>query len=72
MRGRRAGNAILLIDDEIALGIVGRLVVGVGSGAGFVAGLDLVRAGGRGTGDQGVYGGATMAGGGSRSWSCRL
>ena len=59
-----AGNAILLIDDEIALGIVGRLVVGVGSGAGFVAGLDLVRAGRGGPVMQGVYGGATMAGGG--------
>src|SRR5262245_10220056 len=58
------GNVILLIDDEIALGIVGRLVVGIGSGAGFVAGLDLVRAGGGGPVLQGVYGGATMAGGG--------
>ena len=58
------GNAVLLIDDEIALGIVGRLVVGVGSGAGFVAGLDLVRAGGGGPVLHGVYGGATMAGGG--------
>jgi MFS family permease len=59
-----AGNALLLIDDEIALGILGRLVVGVGSGAGFVAGLDLVRAGGGGPVLHGVYGGATMAGGG--------
>ncbi len=58
------GNAVLLIDDEIALGIVGRLVVGVGSGAGFVAGLDLVRAAGGGPVLHGVYGGATMAGGG--------
>ena len=62
-----AGNAILLIDDEIALGIVGRLVVGVGSGAGFVAGLDLVRAGRGGPVLQGVYGGATMAGRRSRA-----
>ena len=59
-----AGNALLLIDDEIALGIVGRLVVGLGSGAGFVAGLDLVRVGGGGPVLHGVYGGATMAGGG--------
>jgi MFS family permease len=59
-----AGNALLLIDDEIALGIVGRLVVGVGSGAAFVAGLDLVRAGGGGAVLHGVFGGATMAGGG--------
>ena len=39
-------------------------VVGIGSGAGFVAGLDLVRAGGGGPALQGLYGGATMAGGG--------
>ena len=58
------GNALLLVDDEIALGVVGRLVVGVGSGAGFVAGLDIVRAGGGGPVLHGVYGGATMAGGG--------
>jgi MFS family permease len=58
------GNAMLLVDDEIALGIVGRLVVGLGSGAGFIAGLDLVRAGGGGPVLHGVYGAATMAGGG--------
>ena len=40
------------------------LVVGVGTGAGFVAGLDLVRAGGGRRRWQGAYGGATMAGGG--------
>jgi nitrate/nitrite transporter NarK len=38
--------------------------VGIGSGAAFVAGLDLVRAGGGGPGLQGLYGGATMTGGG--------
>ena len=38
----------------------------------FVAGLDLVRAGGGGTALQGVYGGATMAGGGLALMSCRL
>jgi MFS family permease len=59
-----AGNALLLVDTSIGLGIVGRLVVGLGSGAGFVAGLDLVRAGGGGAVLQGLYGGATMAGGG--------
>jgi MFS family permease len=59
-----AGNALLLLDDSIALGVAGRLVVGIGSGAGFVAGLDLVRAGGGGAVLHGVYGGATMAGGG--------
>jgi cyanate permease len=59
-----AGNALLAGDDAIGLAVVGRLVVGVGSGAGFVAGLDLVRAGGGGALLHGVYGGATMAGGG--------
>lgn len=59
-----AGNALLLVDDTLWLGLLGRLVVGLGSGAGFVAGLDLVRAGGGGPLLQGVYGAATMAGGG--------
>jgi MFS transporter, NNP family, nitrate/nitrite transporter len=59
-----AGNLVLLQSDDFAVGIVGRLIVGLGSGAGFVAGFDLVRAGGGGTLLQGVYGGGTMAGGG--------
>jgi len=59
-----AGNALLLLDPAVGLAIVGRLVVGIGSGAAFVAGLDLVRAGGGTPLLQGLYGGATMAGGG--------
>jgi MFS family permease len=58
------GNALLLASDDYGLAVAGRLVVGLGSGAGFVAGLDLVRAGGGGSVLNGVYGGATMAGGG--------
>jgi MFS family permease len=58
------GNAILLIDDAFVPALLGRAVVGIGSGAGFVAGLDLVRAGGGTSVLQGLYGGATMAGGG--------
>ena len=58
------GNALLLVDHDFALGIVGRLVVGMGSGAGFVAGLDVVRAGRGGPVAQGLYGASTMAGGG--------
>lgn len=59
-----AGCGLLLVDDSFPLALLGRAVVGLGSGAGFVAGLDLVRAGGGGPVLQGVYGGATMAGGG--------
>lgn len=59
-----AGSALLLVDDSFELALLGRLVVGLGSGAGFVAGLDLVRAGGGGPGLQGLYGGMTLGGGG--------
>ena len=58
------GNAVLLVDASIDVATAGRLVVGLGSGAGFVAGLDLVRAGGGAAVLQGLYGGATMAGAG--------
>jgi MFS family permease len=58
------GNAMLLTDTGFELALAGRAVVGIGSGAAFVAGLDLVRAGGGGPALQGLYGGATMAGGG--------
>ncbi|GIU93624.1 MAG: MFS transporter [Gaiellaceae bacterium] len=59
------GNGLLLLDDAgFALALAARALVGIGSGAGFVAGLDLVRAGGGGPVAQGLYGGATMAGGG--------
>lgn len=59
-----AGNVLLLASDSFGLAAVGRALVGVGSGAGFVAGLDLVRAGGGGPLLHGLYGGATMVGGG--------
>jgi MFS family permease len=58
------GNGIALLADVFALGLVARVVAGLGTGAGFVSGLDLVRAGGGGPTMQGVYGGGTMAGGG--------
>ncbi len=58
------GNGLLLAGGGFELALVGRAVVGIGSGAAFVAGLDLVRAGGGGAGLQGLYGGATMTGGG--------
>ena len=59
-----AGNGVLLLDDSYPLALAGRAIVGFGSGAAFVAGLDLVRAGGGGPVLQGFYGGATMVGGG--------
>lgn len=59
------GNALLLVGEGgLAAALAARALVGIGSGAGFVAGLDLVRAGGGGPAAQGVYGGATMAGAG--------
>jgi MFS family permease len=59
-----AGNLLLLVNGGYELALVARAIVGIGSGAGFVAGLDLVRAAGGGAALQGLYGGATMAGGG--------
>ncbi len=58
------GNAIALLDPSLGVGLAGRIVMGVGTGAGFVAGIDLVRAGQGGPFWQGAYGGATMAAGG--------
>jgi MFS family permease len=58
------GNAVLLLDAGFEWALVGRAIVGLGSGAAFVSGLDLVRAGGGGPALQGLYGGATMTGGG--------
>ena len=58
------GNVVLLLDAGFELALVGRAMVGLGSGAAFVSGLDLVRAGGGGPALQGLYGGATMTGGG--------
>ena len=59
-----AGNAVVLTTANVGVAVIGRAIVGLGSGAGFVAGLDLVRAGGGGAVSQGFYGGSTMAGGG--------
>ncbi|HYI74368.1 MAG TPA: MFS transporter [Gaiellaceae bacterium] len=58
------GNCLLLLDAGLELALIARAVVGIGSGAAFVAGLDFVRAAGGGAALQGLYGGATMAGGG--------
>lgn len=55
------GDVIVLSTDELALALIGRLVVGLGTGSGFVAGLDLIRAGGGGPLAQGFFGGVTTA-----------
>ena len=58
------GSALALAAPEPALAVVGRALAGFGTGAGFVAGSDYVRASGGGTVAQGVFGGSAMAGGG--------
>ncbi|MDW8337921.1 MAG: MFS transporter [Thermoleophilia bacterium] len=58
------GNVLLLLEASFPLALGARALVGIGSGAGFVAGVDLVRAGGGGPRAQGLYGGATLASGG--------
>ncbi len=58
------GNLVCLISPSPALAIIGRALVGVGSGSGFVAGADYMRAANPSPFLQGLYGGATMAGGG--------
>ena len=59
-----AGNALALTAPSLGLGLGARLLMGLGTGAGFVAGIDLVRAGRGGPFWQGAYGGSTMAAGG--------
>jgi MFS family permease len=56
-----AGNALALLSPALALGLGARALMGLGTGVGFVAGIDLVRAGRGGPFWQGAYGGATMA-----------
>jgi len=56
-----AGNAIALTTPTIGIGLGARALMGLGTGVGFVAGIDLVRAGLGGPFWQGVYGGSTMA-----------
>jgi MFS family permease len=59
-----SANAIALLAPSLALGLGARMLMGIGTGAGFVAGIDLVRAGRGGPFWQGAYGGSTMAAGG--------
>ena len=59
-----AANAIALTDPTLGVGLAARALMGLGTGVGFVAGIDLVRSGKGGPFWQGAYGGATMAAGG--------
>ena len=56
------GNIIALITASFALGIVARLVAGVGTGIGFIAGSDYVRATVGLPTAQGIYGAAGVGG----------
>jgi len=55
-----AGNAVSLIGPYLALAFLGRIVVGLGTGLGFVAGSDYIRARGGSPFLQGVYGSASV------------
>lgn len=59
-----AGNALAATEPSFVLALVARAVIGLGSGAGFVAGSDLVRSAGGSPTLQGLYGGMSIAGGG--------
>jgi NNP family nitrate/nitrite transporter-like MFS transporter len=59
------GNIVALVAASFALGIVARLVAGLGTGIGFVAGSDYVRATVGSTTAQGVYGASAVGGGGT-------
>jgi MFS family permease len=58
------GNVVALVGASFPVGIVARLIVGLGTGVGFVAGSDYVRATVGSTTAQGLYGGAGVGGGG--------
>jgi predicted MFS family arabinose efflux permease len=57
------GNALLLLEPSVPIAILGRGVVGLGSGAGFVAGAEYMRSVRPSPVLQGLYGGSTMLGG---------
>jgi MFS family permease len=59
-----AGNIVALVAASFPLAIVGRLIAGLGTGVGFVAGSDYVRATVGSTTAQGLYGAAGVGGGG--------
>lgn len=58
------GNALALVGASYPLAVVARLLIGLGTGSGFVAGSDWVRAAGGSAAAQGLYGGVSVGGGG--------
>ena len=58
------GNALGLLGPEVEVALPARAIVGLGSGAGFVAGADAMRATALSATWQGIYGASTMVGGG--------
>ncbi|MGZ4335837.1 MAG: MFS transporter, partial [Gaiellaceae bacterium] len=58
------GNIVALVSASFPLGIIGRLIAGLGTGVGFVAGSDYVRALVGSATAQGLYGAAGVGGGG--------
>jgi MFS family permease len=60
-----AGNALALAGPWFPLALAARLVIGLGTGVGFVAGSDYVRWATRSPTAQGLYGGAGVGGGGA-------
>jgi len=58
------GNVIALVAASLPIGIVARLIAGLGTGIGFVAGSDYVRATVGSATAQGLYGAAAVGGGG--------
>jgi MFS family permease len=59
-----AGNALAMIASDPALALAARALTGVGTGIGFIAGSEYVRAAGGTALAQGVFGGVGVAGGG--------
>jgi MFS family permease len=59
-----AGNGLALAAASFPLALVARLVIGLGTGVGFVAGSDYVRSATASPTAQGLYGGSTIGGGG--------
>lgn len=58
------GNVLALAVESFGLGVVGRLVAGFGTGVGFVAGSEYVRATVGTASAQGLYGASGVGGGG--------